>query len=142
EPRPEGAVFNAAAMTELEALWKGLLAGVAIAAPVGPVNVLCLRRTLSKGWKSGLVSGFGAAVADAWYGGIAAFSVRIVISFLRTEEAPIRLVGGLLLIGLGIRYWRQPATGTSDNEDESNGGTDFASAFLLNLANPTTILSF
>lgn len=67
-------------MTEMEAVWKGLLAGVAIAAPVGPVNVLCLRRTLSKGWKSGLVSGFGAAVADAWYGGIAAFSVRIVIS--------------------------------------------------------------
>jgi threonine/homoserine/homoserine lactone efflux protein len=128
-------------MTELEAVWKGLLAGVAIAAPVGPVNVLCLRRTLSKGWKSGLVSGFGAAVADAWYGGIAAFSVRIVIQFLRSQEAPIKLIGGLLLIGLGIRYWLRPAH-MSENEEESNGGTDFASAFLLNLANPTTILSF
>jgi threonine/homoserine/homoserine lactone efflux protein len=128
-------------MTELEALWKGLLAGVAIAAPVGPVNVLCLRRTLSKGWKSGLVSGFGAAVADAWYGGIAAFSVRIVIQFLRSQETKIKLIGGLLLIGLGIRYWLRPAH-MSENEDEQNGGADFASAFLLTLANPTTILSF
>ena len=122
-------------MTEMEAVWKGLLAGVAIAAPVGPVNVLCLRRTLSKGWKSGLVSGFGAAVADAWYGGIAAFSVRIVIQFLRSQETRIKLIGGLLLIGLGIRYWLRPAH-MSENEDEQNGGTDFASAFLLNLANP------
>src|ERR1017187_2337799 len=96
---PEGAVFAKAAMTHLEELWKGLLAGVAIAAPVGPVNVLCLRRTLAKGWKSGLVSGFGAAAADAFYGGIAAFSVRLVIQFLRSEEARIKLIGGLLLIG-------------------------------------------
>ncbi|MGP8247020.1 MAG: LysE family translocator [Bryobacteraceae bacterium] len=129
-------------MTELEALWKGWLAGIAIAAPVGPVNVLCLRRTLSRGWRSGLVSGFGAAVADAWYGGIAAFSVRIVIQFLRSQEAWIKVVGGLLLVGLGIRYWLRPAKGLSDGGEEANGGTDFASAFLLNLANPTTILSF
>ncbi|MGA2113949.1 MAG: LysE family transporter [Bryobacteraceae bacterium] len=128
-------------MTQLEALWKGLLAGIAIAAPVGPVNVLCLRRTLSKGWKSGLVSGFGAAAADAAYGGIAAFSVRIVIAFLRSQETPIKLIGGLLLIGLGIRYWFRPASSTN-GEDGSSGRTDFASAFLLNLANPTTILSF
>jgi threonine/homoserine/homoserine lactone efflux protein len=128
-------------MTQLGALCKGLLAGVAIAAPVGPVNVLCLRRTLSKGWKSGLVSGFGAATADAVYGGIAAFSVRIVIRFLSAEETPIKLIGGLLLIGLGIRYWLRPASGTA-GEDGSSGHTDFASAFLLNLANPTTILSF
>ena len=129
-------------MTGLEALWKGLLAGLVIAAPVGPVNVLCLRRTLSKGWKSGLVSGFGAAAADASYGVIAAFSVRGVIQFLRAEEAPIKLIGGLLLIGLGIRYWLRPATGMSGSGADQEGRTDFASAFLLTLANPTTILSF
>lgn len=129
-------------MTQLEALWRGLLAGLAIAVPVGPVNVLCLNRTLEKGWRSGLISGIGVATADAFYGGIAAFSVRIVIAFLRSQETPIKLIGGLLLIGLGIRYWMRPPGGVGRSGADEGGHTDFASAFLLTMANPTTVLSF
>jgi threonine/homoserine/homoserine lactone efflux protein len=73
-----------------------LAVGLIIAAPVGPVNVLCIQRTLEKGWKSGILSGLGAAVADTVYGGIAGFSISLVIEFLIREEVWIRLIGGVL----------------------------------------------
>ena len=65
---------------------RGLAVGLIIAAPVGPVNVLCIQRTLEKGWKSGLLSGFGAALADTLYGAIAGFGISLVIQFLIREE--------------------------------------------------------
>lgn len=124
-------------------LWlKGLIAGLAIAAPVGPVNVLCASRTLSKGRASGLVSGLGAATADALYGAVAGFSISLVIDFLRQEESPIRILGGLLLIAIGILYFRkrpQPLDAASPN---NTGHSDYTSTLLLTLTNPTTILSF
>jgi len=78
------------------------MAGIAIAAPVGPVNVLCASRTLFKGRSSGLVSGLGAAAADALYGAVAAFSITFVIDFLRREEFYIRIVGGILIVFFGV----------------------------------------
>jgi threonine/homoserine/homoserine lactone efflux protein len=129
-------------MTALGTISKGLLAGLAIAAPVGPVNVLCISRTLTKGWRSGLVSGLGAAAADALYGSIAGFSISFIIRFLIREEFWIRLFGGAFLVAVGISYhFKQPQLLTA----QRNGGTeqsDFASALLLNLTNPTTVLSF
>src|SRR5213593_174948 len=73
-------------MKDLELLLRGILVGLAISAPVGPVNVLCISRTISKGWAAGVISGLGAAVADTIYGAIAAFSIHVVISFLLREE--------------------------------------------------------
>ena len=84
---------------------KGLLAGLAIAAPVGPVNVLCISRTLRKGWKAGLASGLGAATADALYGAIAGFSINFIIQLLIREEFWIRLIGGSFLIVVGVLYY-------------------------------------
>src|ERR1700733_11819566 len=96
-------------MHALELLLKGLLAGFAISAPVGPVNVLCFSRTLSKGWLAGLVSGLGAATADTFYGGIAGFSISFIIVFLLHEEFWVRMVGGRRVIDLGTRaHFKQP----------------------------------
>jgi threonine/homoserine/homoserine lactone efflux protein len=123
-------------------LVRGLMAGVAIAAPVGPVNILTASRTLLKGRRSGLVSGLGAATADTIYGSIAGFSISFVIAFLIREERWIRIYGGLLLVGIGVWYFfRKPA---SMEEQKDNGGahSDFVSTFLLTLTNPTTVLSF
>src|SRR5208283_2588501 len=94
---------NAMAM-DLELPIRGLAAGLIIAAPVGPVNLLCIRRTLEKGWKSGMVSGLGAALADTLYGAIAGFSITLAIQFLIREEFWIRLVGGFLLMVIGVVY--------------------------------------
>ena len=92
-------------MQALELLMRGVATGMIIAAPVGPVNVICVQRTIAKGWRSGLISGLGSAVADTLYGAIAAFSITFVIRILIREEFWIRLVGGALLIVIGVVYY-------------------------------------
>ncbi len=120
---------------------RGIATGLIIAAPVGPVNVLCIQRTIGKSWKSGLVSGLGAAAADTIYGAIAGFSITLVIDFLLREQFWIRVLGGALLIVIGVMYYvRKPQT-IGRNKDESSH-SDFVSTFLLTLTNPTTVLSF
>lgn len=118
------------------------MAGIAIAAPVGPVNVLCASRTLFKGRSSGMVSGLGAAAADALYGAVAAFSITFVIDFLRQEEFYIRIVGGILLVGIGITYFRKPAQPMTRSGPDESAHSDFVSTLLLTLTNPTTVLSY
>jgi threonine/homoserine/homoserine lactone efflux protein len=128
-------------MTSLELLWRGGLAGLAISAPVGPVNVLCVSHTISKGKKAGLIAGLGAAAADTIYGGIAGFSINVVIAFLLREAFWIRLFGGILLIAIGaVYYFKKPKPLSEQKREFSH--SDFVAAFLLNLTNPTTVLSF
>lgn len=126
-------------------LWllsKGLLAGLAIAVPVGPVNVLCAARTLRRGRLSGLISGLGAATADTLYGAIAGFSITFLIEFLEREEFWIRVIGGLLLVAIGVMYFRKPPEASNLPADDGTAHSDFASTLLLTLTNPTTVLSF
>jgi len=125
----------------LELLIRGVAAGLIIAAPVGPVNVICVQRTLARGWRSGLISGLGSAAADTLYGAIAAFSITFVIGLLIRQEFWIRLAGGALLIVIGaVYYFRRPQPiGKQEAESES---TKFVSTFILTLTNPTTVLSF
>jgi len=129
-------------MLDIELLIRGALAGLAIAAPVGPVNVLVISHTLSKGRKAGLLSGLGAAGADTFYGAIAGFSISIVIGFLTRKLFWIRLVGGALLICIGfLYYFKRPGSLEKERHKEATH-SDFAAAFFLNLTNPTTVLSF
>jgi threonine/homoserine/homoserine lactone efflux protein len=128
-------------MVNYELPIRGIATGLIIAAPVGPVNVLCIQRTLGKGWKSGLVSGLGAAAADTIYGSIAAFSITLVIDFLLREQFWIRVLGGLLLIAIGVLYYfRKPQTLEAGKDEATH--SDFVSTFLLTATNPTTVLSF
>jgi threonine/homoserine/homoserine lactone efflux protein len=130
---------------DLVGVWlvsKGVVAGLAIAVPVGPVNVLCASRTLSKGRLSGLISGFGAATADMLYGAIAGFSITFLIAFLEREEFWIRVIGGLLLVAIGVRYFCKPAQAVNLRSENGAAHSDFASTLLLTLTNPTTVLSF
>jgi threonine/homoserine/homoserine lactone efflux protein len=122
---------------------QGLLIGFSIAAPVGPIGVLCIRRTLAEGRLYGLVSGLGAATADAFYGVIAGFGLTFVSSFLIAQQTWLRLFGGLFLIYLGIKtLLASPSAVTIEVEENSGLWSAFASTFLLTLTNPLTILSF
>lgn len=121
---------------------RGLLIGFSIAAPVGPIGVICIRRALTKGRLSGFISGIGAASADAIYGSIAAFGLTIVSSFLIQQQAWLRFIGGLFLCYLA---WRILIAQPSEQTSESAGKTlvgDYTSTFFLTLTNPMTILSF
>ncbi len=121
---------------------QGLLLGLSVAAPVGPIGVLCIRRSLTQGMGVGFASGLGAAVADACYGAVAAFGLTAISSFLIEMEDALRFGGGLFLIWLGVKTFRAlPAALGSEGE---NGGATraFLSCVALTLANPATIFSF
>ncbi len=138
---------------------RGLALGFAIAAPVGPIGVLVIRRTLAEGRLAGLVSGLGAATADGIYGFVAAFGLTFIASFLISQQDWIRLIGGLFLLYLGVKTLRAPVVAPSDQAagfDTAQtpaqpaavaflgGGLlgNYVSTFALTLTNPMTILSF
>lgn len=126
----------------LPLFFQGLLLGFSIAAPVGPIGVLCIRRTLAIGRLSGLVTGLGAATADGVYGAIAAFGLTAISGFLIAQQTWLRLVGGAFLVYLGLRtLLARPAVAALDSGSASLAG-DYASTFFLTLTNPLTILSF
>ena len=130
-------------MKEIQLLIGGIIVGLMIAMPVGPVNILCIRRTIGAGWRSGVISGVGAAVADMLYGGIAGFSITLVIQFLVREQFWIRLLGGILLGVIGSFYFfKRPAALDARLQDRGSAYSDIRSTFLLTLTNPTTVLSF
>jgi threonine/homoserine/homoserine lactone efflux protein len=127
---------------ELLFLIKGVILGFSIAAPVGPMGVLCIRRTLSSGMLSGFLSGLGTATADAVYGCIAAFGVTVISAFLLDHQFYLRLIGGLFLLYLGYKTFQSiPAEKAVKAEGKSFLGA-YTSAFFLTLTNPLTILSF
>ena len=121
---------------------RGLVIGFSIAAVVGPIGMLCIQRTLHKGLRYGLVTGLGAATADGIYGGIAAFGLTIISTFLVSQQIWIRLLGGSFLVYLGIRaMFTQPAEQAAQARGNTFLGA-YASTLLLTLTNPLTILSF
>jgi threonine/homoserine/homoserine lactone efflux protein len=123
---------------------KGLILGFSIAAPVGPIGLLCIQRTLQRGRLAGFVSGLGAATADACYGLVAALGLSTVISFLLGLQFWLQFGGGLFLLGLGLKtLFAKSGPVTAVTASEHAGlARAFASVLLLTLANPATILSF
>ena len=121
---------------------KGLLLGFSIAAPVGPIGVLCIRRTLAEGRLVGFLSGLGAATADMLYGAIAAFGLSALQAMLVGQANWLRIIGGIFLIYLGAKtFLSKPAEQAAQ---ASRGGVfgAYLSTLLLTLTNPMTILSF
>jgi len=131
-------------LSNLDLLLKGLAIGLAIAAPVGPIGLLCIRRSLAQGQLAGFVTGLGAAAADGVYGAIGAFGITAISALLVDQERWLALAGGLFLIWLGIAGMRRPPA--SEAAAPSRSARDLAgyffSTFGLTLTNPATILSF
>jgi len=124
---------------------KGLVVGFLIAAPVGPIGILCARRTLTHGRSAGFLSGMGASSADVIYGFIAAFGLTFISDLLHSYQFWIRLVGGALLCFLGIKMFIEKPEGKGFfpalREKKYRAGM-YTSTFFLTLTNPMTILSF
>jgi threonine/homoserine/homoserine lactone efflux protein len=127
---------------DISILLKGILLGFSIAAPVGPIGVLCIRRTLADGRASGFISGLGAATADAFYGSIAGFGLTFISGFMISQQAWLRLLGGAFLLYLGMRTFlaKTAQAAASANGDGLAGA--YASTLFLTLTNPLTIISF
>ncbi len=122
--------------------FRGLIIGFSIAAPVGPIGILCIRRTLAEGSVSGLISGLGAATADAIYGFIAGFGLTFISNLLISQQIWLRLLGGGFLCYLGMKTF---LTGPHKQFSSLKGRgllSAYISTFFLTLTNPMTILSF
>lgn len=121
---------------------RGLIIGFSIAAPVGPIGILCIRRTLDEGLGAGLLTGLGAATADGIYGCIAGFGLVFVSSILISQWIWLRLFGGLFLCYLGIKtFLARPAKEAASIKRYAPTSA-YLSTFLLTLTNPMTIISF
>ena len=121
---------------------KGLLIGFSIAAPVGPIGLLCIQRTITYGRKSGLVSGLGAATADGFYGMVAGLGLTAVSALLISLQVWVRLIGGAFLLYLGVKtLLSRPATNAATSAHRGLLA-DYVSTVFLTLTNPLTILSF
>lgn len=117
--------------------------GVVVAAPVGAMGILVIQRVLAHGWLAGLATGAGIATADAVYAALAAFGVTVVAELLVSFQAPLRIVGGLVLVWLGWRALRSGvATRAADAPDSRRLGVLYSSAVGLTLTNPLTIMAF
>jgi threonine/homoserine/homoserine lactone efflux protein len=127
---------------DLMLLLRGVVIGFSIAAPIGPIGVLCIRRTLAEGRLSGIASGLGAATADAVYGCVAVLGLTFISSILIDQEVWLRAIGGLFLCYLGIEtFSAKPAQATAPCEMEGLTYA-YASTFFLTLVNPMTLLTF
>jgi threonine/homoserine/homoserine lactone efflux protein len=124
---------------------RGVVIGLSVAVPIGPMAILCMRRTLAQGRWCGFVSGLGIATADACYGAVAAFGLTTIATVLVAQTTWIRLVGGCFLVYLGIKTIRsRPVMETPVDAARrpADGLLAFGSTLGLTLTNPTTILSF
>jgi threonine/homoserine/homoserine lactone efflux protein len=122
---------------------KSLFIGFVIAAPVGPIGVLCARRTLMHGRRAGFYSGMGAATADAIYGFIAAFGLTFVSDLLVEHQSWLRLIGGAILVFMGVKAFRAlPVKKCDLPRSARHYAGMYSSTFFLTLTNPMTIFSF
>jgi threonine/homoserine/homoserine lactone efflux protein len=121
---------------------RGLLIGISIAAPVGPIGVLCIRRTLSNGKLAGFLSGMGAATADMMYGAIAAFGLTVITGLLVENKIWFRLIGGCFLLYLGVKTFLEKPADHAAKANQSGYFSAYLSTFFLTITNPMTILSF
>jgi threonine/homoserine/homoserine lactone efflux protein len=127
---------------DLTYFYKGLIIGFSIAAPVGPIGILCINRTLSSGRIAGLLTGLGAATADAFYGSIAAFGLTFISVFLVQQQLWFRLIGGAFLCYLGLRTMLTKAKADPIQASPTSLWNAYGSTFFLTLTNPITILAF
>ena len=122
---------------------KSLLTGLAIAAPVGPIGLLCIHRSLRNGFKIGFMTGLGAATGDAFYGLIAALGLTALSSFLITYQVLIHIIGGIFLIGLGIKLiLTKRHDKLSGNSNDSSLWHAYGTTLILTIVNPITVICF
>lgn len=128
---------------ETNFLIKGVIIGFLIAAPVGPIGVLCIKRSFAKGPLSGLLTGLGAATADACYGAIAAFGLTLISDFLIGQKVTLQILGIIFLLYLGVKtFIENPASEAKGNVNGKGLISDYLTTVGLTLTNPTTIASF
>lgn len=126
----------------MEFFLRGIILGFSIALPVGPIGILCIRRTLTQGHLIGLLSGLGAATADAICGAIAGFGLTFISAILIGHASGLRICGGIFLCYLGWKTLQSTPTHSAASTSAISLWSAYSSTVLLTLTNPMTMLSF
>ncbi len=129
----------------LQYIIKGIIIGLAVSIPLGPIGVLIIQKTIQKGRLAGFVSGMGAAVADTLYATVAALGLSVVINFIKAQEFYLQIIGSIFLIFLGARiYFSNPIKQLRAQYRGGKRGMlgDFLSTFFLTASNPITVFVF
>ncbi|MDD5586200.1 MAG: LysE family transporter [Alphaproteobacteria bacterium] len=137
-------------LQEMGVLYRGMLLGLMVAAPVGPVALLCIRRTVQKGMVSGFATGFGAAFADAFFSAVAAFGIAAVMEIVQNHTQPIYILGGAFLLFVAWHTWRDKPAPPKTEEPQARILARFGvhlsgiakamvSSFFITLTNPATL---
>jgi threonine/homoserine/homoserine lactone efflux protein len=123
-------------------LLKGVAIGFALAIPIGPIGILCIRKTLAEGNSRGLLIGLGGATADGIFAGVASYGSTFISDIIAAQQTWIHLAGGVLLIYLGIRTYRVQHKGSVLPFDRAGAAGPYASALFLGFTNPITVLAY
>ena len=127
----------------------GIIIGLVVAAPIGPVNLICIRRTLAYGPVNGFFSGLGAALGDGVFAVVTAFGLTAISQLIEGYSTPLRMLGGLMLLGFGVHIFNSDVSLLGDAEgvqNRDNGSSSLvrtiASTFALTITNPATLFGF
>ena len=125
-------------------LWEGFIIGIAVSIPLGPLGMLCIKRTVNKNWRSGFLSGLGIAASDLLYALIAGFSLSIIINFVKTYEIYFQILGASMMTLLGLYiFLSNPAKDIQKFKRKGSSYLqDFLTAFLLTVSNPLSVFVF
>jgi len=129
---------------EFTFLLNGFVIGLSASIPLGPVGLICIQKTLNGRLKNGIVSGLGAASADTFFAIVAAFGISAVYNFIEAQQIYLRIMGGIILIGLGLKFFLTN-TAIQVRKQRNRGNSiwaDFVSVFVLTLSNPLTVFVF
>lgn len=128
----------------LSLFFKGVIVGLAVSVPLGPIGILIIQRTVNKNRISGFLSGMGASVSDTIYAVVAGFSITYIIEFIRLHELVFQVVGALMVLALGIHiFFKNPVTDLRKYRRKGNSYfQDFLSTFLITFPNPMVVFIF
>jgi threonine/homoserine/homoserine lactone efflux protein len=123
---------------------KGIMMGLLVSVPLGPVGIMCIQRTINRGMKSGVFSGIGAASADTFYALIAGFGLSYVINFIEAKQSIIQFIGAIVIIVVGLRiFYTNPAIQLRKQRNKKqNPFGEFVSIFFVTLSNPAVFFAF
>ena len=128
-------------LTVIDIIYKGILIGILVSAPMGPIGLLCVQRTLNKGQWHGFFSGVGAACSDLLYAGVVCLGMGLVVDFIDNNRDILQIIGSVCLLGFGIYTFRSnPSKQLQKPKDQGNSfSQDIISTFFLTLSNPVII---
>lgn len=132
-------------MYDVVYIFRGILIGLMVSIPLGPMGVLIIQKTLQKGALAGFIAGMGAAFADLFYATVAAFGIGFVVNIVQTHELILQVVGGIFLLGVGLKiYFSNPLKQIRMKKRVSKKGLlgDFLTLFFLTVSNPVAIVVF